>query len=293
MMEKSPVWRGHIQLSSSPPYSPTARGGAYTSRTSASSTESLSMYCRPPSKPATLQRVAGRFSHSATSSFSLRSSAFCRVRSSAPTGTAASISFVTSVKLRGTWMRAPLPGSSSSRLFARKPWVMRSFCGVLCSWMMPKTQWWLVMIRPDSEMKAPEQPPMFTVPASRPVPRLGSHNLLGDTWRPWAFSHAGSSSRTCWGVHFPSPASAGAATSERSRSVFFIVPPPYLVLAPLATVSGEGSPERGAHHLTPALVQGLTPASPAAGPGSARSLAEQPLGVRVEGPKCRPRAAQS
>ncbi len=27
-MAKSPVWRGHIQLSISPPYSPTARGGA-------------------------------------------------------------------------------------------------------------------------------------------------------------------------------------------------------------------------------------------------------------------------
>ena len=33
-MLKSPVWRGHIQLSVSPPYLPTLLGGAPTKRTS-------------------------------------------------------------------------------------------------------------------------------------------------------------------------------------------------------------------------------------------------------------------
>ena len=34
MKVKSPVWRGHIQLSTSPPKLPIDRGGAYTSRIS-------------------------------------------------------------------------------------------------------------------------------------------------------------------------------------------------------------------------------------------------------------------
>src|ERR1035441_9971092 len=87
---------------------------------------STSTYCRPPSKAATLHRIPGVFSQAATRTFCLDSMALVRARSPEPGGTEASTSLVTSVNLCGTVTRMVLPGSSSSRLRARKPSVMRA-----------------------------------------------------------------------------------------------------------------------------------------------------------------------
>ena len=90
---------------------------------------------------------------------------------------------------------------------------MRSRCGVLCSWMMANTQWWLVMTSPSGEMNPPEQPPTLTAPASSPSPAwgprasgLGSLEALGLQPRRVEL-------QDLRGVHLPSPAATGCAHS--------------------------------------------------------------------------------
>src|ERR1035441_2270653 len=169
----------------------------------------------PPSKAATLHRMPVVFSQAATRAFCLDSMALVRARSPEPGGTEASTSLVTSVNLCGTVTRMVLPGSSSSRLRARKPSVMRSRPGRLCSCTMPNRQWWLVRKRPVAVTKPAEQPPVLMVAASSPVPRVGSQRRDTGSSRPCCLSHCGENWRSCWGVHLPSSAEARVRATPR------------------------------------------------------------------------------
>ncbi len=144
--------------------------------------------------------------------------AWWRARSSAPAGTAASTSAVTSVLLCGRVIFVPLPGSSSARVAARKPFSIRLRSGVECCCRMSNAQWWLVMTSPSAVRKPPEQPPPTrTAAARRPAPsRL--HSASGGISSPSRRSSWGSMSRICWGVHFPSTAWASPAASAQSRA---------------------------------------------------------------------------
>src|SRR4051812_41070867 len=66
-------------------------------------------------------------------------------------------------------------------------------------------------------MKPAEQPPIRTAASNSPPPsRL--QRVSGATWRPCARSQAGSSSRICWGVHFPSMAMAAPEAVSRMKT---------------------------------------------------------------------------
>ena len=78
---------------------------------------------------------------------------------------------VTSSMFVVTKMREPGPaGSSSSRVLARKPLVMRSRCGVELNCSAPNPQWWLVTTSPSGETNDALQPPSeMTAPIGSPV----------------------------------------------------------------------------------------------------------------------------
>ncbi len=125
---------------------------------------------------------------------------------------------VTSVKRRGISTRSVLAGNSSAGLRAKKPVLIRSRSGVLCSCTSENRQWWLVTISPLAETNPPEQPPMRTVPDISPVPRSPSQSPDGGSCRPCSASHAGSMSSTWAGVHLPSRANADGAAMRATRS---------------------------------------------------------------------------
>src|SRR5688500_6895958 len=108
------------------------------------------------------------------------------------------------------------------------------------------------------------------VAASRPVPRCGSHRRCGGSSSPCAFSHWGSSSRTCCGVHLPS-AAASVEARRREKRAFFMTriiaalrPTTFCPLSPLGgeRVRGRGGSRENAARRSIIVSPPLTPAFP-------------------------------
>ena len=124
MNEKSPVWRGQTQLSSSPPNSPMERGGTYASRTSRRVVEMNIRYDLPASISEMLIDFPGWSACACLVISAIRSSiAFVRASGSMESLTALITSAVTSRIVSVIVAVSPRAWISSPRVPARNPLV--------------------------------------------------------------------------------------------------------------------------------------------------------------------------